>query len=214
MEVVATNILDIILHVDKYLNLVIQSFGLGTYIILFLVLFCETGLVITPFLPGDSLIFTAGALAALGSLDPASLFFTLAAAAIVGDSANYSIGRSLGYRIIKSDKVKLIKREHIFRAQDFYDRYGGITIFLARFIPIIRTFAPFVAGIGEMRYAKFLSYNIFGGLVWTSLFLLGGYFFGNLPAVKQNFSLIIFAIIFISVLPAVIGFVQQKWARG
>lgn len=208
----ATNILDIMLHLDKYLNVIIQSLGLGTYLILFLVLFCETGLVITPFLPGDSLLFTAGAIAAIGSLDIAALFLTLATAAIAGDSVNYFIGKSTGYRIIKGN-TRLVKPEYIVRAQDFYARYGSITIFLARFIPIIRTFAPFVAGIGEMKYTKFLSYNIFGGLVWTGLFLCGGYFFGNLPAVKQNFSVIIFAIIFISLLPAIIGFIQQKWAH-
>jgi membrane-associated protein len=207
------NILNIVLHLDKYLNMGIQIFGLGTYFLLFLILFCETGLVITPFLPGDSLISTAGALSALGSLNIVVLFFIFASAAIAGDSANYFFGKSIGLKIVNKENVKFIKREYLEKTQDFYDKYGGITILLARFIPIVRTFAPFVAGIGKMKYLKFFSYNVIGAVLWTGLFLFGGYFFGNLLVVKNNFSLVIFAIIFISILPAAIGFVKQRFAH-
>lgn len=203
------SIINFILHLDKYLNLVIQNYGLITYLILFTILFCETGLVVTPFLPGDSLLFTAGALSSLGSLNIAILFAIFATAAVVGDTVNYFIGKSAGNEVLKRD-IKLIKKEHLKKAEEFYNRYGGITILLSRFIPIIRTFTPFVAGIGKMEYSKFVSYNIAGGLLWTGLFLFGGYYFGNLPFVKQNFSFFIFAIIFLSIIPAAIELIKRK----
>lgn len=202
--------IDILLHLDKYLNVIIQNYGLGTYVILFLIIFVETGLVVVPFLPGDSLLFAAGAFAAIGSLDIKLLLFLLCLAAVLGDTVNYSIGRSIGHKIYEMENVKLIKKEHLLKARDFYEKYGAVTIIIARFIPIIRTFAPFVAGVGEMRYMKFISYNIIGGISWATLVTLVGFFFGNLPAVKHNFSLVIFAIIFISILPAVIGVMKEK----
>ncbi|MDT8898511.1 MAG: DedA family protein [Thermanaerothrix sp.] len=203
--------IDLILHLDRYLDLIIRSFGLWTYLILFIVIFIETGLVVTPFLPGDSLLFAAGAFAAKGSFNVSLLFFMLWLAAVLGDTANYWIGHFVGPRVFR-ENVRWLKREYLERTQAFYDKHGGKTIFLARFIPIIRTFAPFVAGIGQMRYGYFITYNIVGGLVWTALFIFGGYFFGNLPFVKNNFSFIIIAIILISVLPAVLEAVRNRRA--
>jgi membrane-associated protein len=203
-------IANILLHLDKYLNMIVQSFGLETYLILFLILFCETGLVITPFLPGDSLIFTAGMISALGSLNIILLFLVIVLAVIAGDFVNYALGKSFGLRLLSKDNQKDIRKEHIMKTQGFYDKYGGITILVARFIPIIRTIAPFLAGIGRMEYPKFISYNVIGGVAWTSLFLFGGYYFGTLLVVKNNFSVVLYGIIFISVIPVVIGFVQQK----
>jgi membrane-associated protein len=184
---------------------------LWTYLILFIVIFIETGLVVTPFLPGDSLLFAAGAFAAKGSFNVSLLFFMLWLAAVLGDTANYWIGHYVGPRVFR-ENVRWLKREYLERTQAFYDKHGGKTIFLARFIPIIRTFAPFVAGIGKMRYGYFITYNVVGGLVWTALFIFGGYFFGNLPLVKDNFSFIIIAIILISVLPAVIEALRSRRA--
>ncbi len=203
--------IDLILHLDRYLDLIIRSFGLWTYLILFIVIFIETGLVVTPFLPGDSLLFAAGAFAAKGSFNVSLLFFMLWLAAVLGDTANYWIGHYVGPRVFR-ENVRWLKREYLERTQAFYDKHGGKTIFLARFIPIIRTFAPFVAGIGKMRYGYFITYNVVGGLVWTALFIFGGYFFGNLPFVKDNFSFIIIAIILISVLPAVIEALRNRRA--
>lgn len=203
--------IDLILHLDRYLDLIIRSFGLWTYLILFIVIFIETGLVVTPFLPGDSLLFAAGAFAAKGSFNVSLLFFMLWLAAVLGDTANYWIGHYVGPRVFR-ENVRWLKREYLERTQAFYDKHGGKTIFLARFIPIIRTFAPFVAGIGKMRYGYFITYNVVGGLVWTGLFIFGGYFFGNLPFVKDNFSFIIIAIILISVLPAVIEALRNRKA--
>ncbi|WP_322806065.1 DedA family protein [Thermanaerothrix sp.] len=203
--------IDLILHLDRYLDLIIRSFGLWTYLILFIVIFIETGLVVTPFLPGDSLLFAAGAFAAKGSFNVSLLFFMLWLAAVLGDTANYWIGHYVGPRVFR-ENVRWLKREYLERTQAFYDKHGGKTIFLARFIPIIRTFAPFVAGIGKMRYGYFITYNVVGGLVWTALFIFGGYFFGNLPLVKDNFSFIIIAIILISVLPAVIEALRSRRA--
>lgn len=204
------NLIDAVLHLDKYLSLIIQNYGFGTYLLLFIIVFCETGLVIIPFLPGDSLLFAAGAFAALGSLNVLLLFLLLGLAAIIGDTVNYSIGRSIGHRLYNKEKIRFIKKEYLEQTQAFYERHGGKTIIIARFIPIIRTFAPFVAGIGNMNYGRFISYNIIGGISWVGLFTLLGYFFGNLPAVKKNFTFVIFAIIFISILPGVIGFLNQK----
>lgn len=202
--------IDVLLHLDKYLSVIIQTYGFGTYMILFLIIFGETGLVVTPFLPGDSLLFAAGAFAAIGSLDIKLLLLVVSIAAVLGDTVNYTIGKTIGHKIYGMGNVKFIKKEHLLKTRDFYEKYGALTIIIARFIPIIRTFAPFVAGIGEMHYLKFLSYNIVGGLSWAALVTLVGYYFGNLPVVKHNFSLVIFAIIFISILPAVFGVIKGK----
>jgi membrane-associated protein len=201
--------IDFILHLDKYLDLIIRSVGIWTYLILFGVIFVETGVVIMPFLPGDSLLFAAGAMSGLGSLNVFVLFFSLAAAAVLGDTINYWIGHSLGPKVFTTDS-RLFKREHLERTQAFYAKHGGKTIFLARFIPIIRTFAPFVAGVGKMRYGYFLSYNIFGGIIWTGLFIFAGYFFGNLEFVRENFSLVVIAIVVISIMPAVWEWVRSR----
>jgi membrane-associated protein len=208
---IITYLIDLILHLDVHLTELITQFGSWTYVILFLVIFIETGIVIFPILPGDSLLFAAGALAALtGSpLNIVLLWVLMAVAAVLGDSVNYSIGKFIGPKAFTS-KSRLLKREYLEQAQAFYKKYGRITIFLARFVPIIRTFAPFVAGIGEMPYGYFISYNIFGGIVWTALFTFGGFFFGNLPFVKDNFSLVVIAIVVISVLPAVWEVVKAK----
>jgi len=200
---------DLVLHLDKYLNLIITSFGMWTYLILFVVIFIETGLVVTPFLPGDSLLFAAGAFAGLGSLNVEILFFSLAIAAVLGDTANYWIGHYIGPKVFTTES-RFLKREYLERTQAFYEKHGGKTIFLARFIPIIRTFAPFVAGVGKMRYGYFITYNIVGGIVWTATFIFGGYFFGNLEIVKNNFSLVIIAIIVISVIPAVVEAIKGR----
>ncbi|GAP09250.1 uncharacterized membrane-associated protein [Bellilinea caldifistulae] len=194
--------IDFVLHIDHYLDVIIRSVGIGTYGVLFLIIFIETGLVVTPFLPGDSLLFAAGAFSAKGSLEVLPLWLLLMAAAVIGDSANYWIGNKVGSRVFEED-TRWVKREYLERTQKFYEKHGGKTILLARFVPIVRTFAPFVAGIGKMRYGYFLTYNIVGGTLWVSLFLWGGYFFGGLPFVEKNFSLVIIAIVLISVLPAV-----------
>jgi membrane-associated protein len=203
-------IIDFVLHIDRHLNGLIQSYGTWTYAILFLIIFAETGLVALPFLPGDSLLFAAGAFAAQGSLDVTVLFFLLAAAAVLGDTANYWIGRVVGPKVFHDGKSRFFKREHLERTHQFYEKYGGRTIIIARFIPIIRTFAPFVAGIGSMSYARFMSYNVFGGIGWIAAFLFSGYYFGTLPSVKNNFTLVIAAIIVISVIPGVIEFLRQR----
>jgi membrane-associated protein len=208
MELI-TLAVDFFLHLDKYLSVIIQDFGLWSYLILFVVIFIETGLVITPFLPGDSLLFAAGAFAAVGAFNPILLFVLMAIAAVLGDTMNYWIGHSIGPRVF-SGNVRFLKKEYLEKTQAFYEKHGGKTILLARFIPIIRTFAPFVAGVGKMRYSYFLSYNIIGGILWTGICTFIGYFFGNLPFVKDNFSLVIIAIVIISVLPAVWEFVKAK----
>ena len=202
--------IDFFLHIDKNLALIIQNYGTFTYVLLFLIIFCETGLVITPFLPGDSLIFAAGALAASGMMNVIFLFIILSLAAIIGDSINYLIGSMIGPRIFH-EKNRFLKKEYLDKTQKFYEKYGGKTIIIARFIPIIRTFAPFVAGIGKMKYKKFLFYNIIGGILWVSLFLFAGYFFGSLSFVKNNFSLVIIAIIIISIIPAIIEYLRCKY---
>jgi membrane-associated protein len=201
--------IDIYLHLDEYLGTIIHDYGTLTYLFLFIVIFMETGLVVTPFLPGDSLIFAAGAFAGLGSLNPLIIFGLLSVAAIVGDTVNYWIGHYIGPRAF-SGNVRFLKKEYLDRTHAFYEKHGGKTIILARFIPIIRTFAPFVAGVGAMTYFKFISYNIIGGVLWVALFTFVGYFFGNLPIVQNNFSLVIMAIILISVMPAVIEFFKEK----
>lgn len=203
---------NIFLHLDQYLSLVIQTYGTWTYLLLFLLIFMETGLVVTPFLPGDSLLFAAGTFAALGAMKVELLYLLLAAAAIFGDTVNYWIGHLIGPRAF-SGRVRFLKQEYLQRTHEFYEKYGGKTIILARFVPIIRTFAPFVAGVGEMTYWKFLSYNVFGGLLWVALFVFGGYYFGNLPTVRENFTLVVLAIILISVLPGVVEYLKGRSAQ-
>jgi len=210
MELIKSFI-DLFMHLDKYLNVIIQNYGVWTYLLLFLIIFCETGLVVTPLLPGDSLLFAAGTFAALGSLEVGWLFVLLSVAAIAGDTVNYWIGHYVGPKVFHKENVRFLKKEYLDRTHDFYEKHGGKTIIIARFIPIIRTFAPFVAGIGRMTYGHFISYNVLGGLAWIAIFVFGGYYFGNLPFVKRNFTLVILAIIFISVLPGVIEFLNQRY---
>ncbi len=204
------NFIDFILHLDKYLNDIIESFGIWSYAIFFIVIFAETGLVVTPFLPGDSLLFIIGTFAAAGSLNVVWLFVVLSAAAILGDSANYAIGKYFGTMILKHEGAWFIKKEHIEQTHRFYEKYGAKTIVLARFVPIVRTFAPFVAGVGKMSYPKFLTYNVAGGIAWVALFVFGGFWFGNIPVVKNNFELVVIGIIVVSVLPVIIGFLKSK----
>lgn len=204
---------DIFLHLDKHLNLIIQDYGGWTYLILFAVIFCETGLVVTPILPGDSLLFAAGALAASGSMSPVQLFLLLSVAAIAGDAVNYAAGRYLGPKVFHKENVRFLNRKYLERTHQFYERHGGKTIILARFIPIIRTFAPFVAGIGSMTYLRFACYNVVGAIAWIAVFVFGGYYFGNLPVVRQNFTLVIIAIIFISIMPGVVEFIRHRRSR-
>ena len=204
-----TNLIDLFIHLDKHLSVIIENYGFWTYLILFIIIFCETGLVITPFLPGDSLLFAAGAFAALGSLDIRLLLILLILAAIAGDTINYWIGNYIGPRAF-SGNIRFLKKEYLDRTHAFYEKHGGKTIILARFVPIIRTFAPFVAGVGAMSYGRFITYNIVGGIVWVALFTLAGYFFGNIPAVKDNFSLVIMVIIIISVLPMAAEFLKAR----
>jgi membrane-associated protein len=193
-------LIDLFLHLDEHLANIINQYGVWTYAILFLIIFMETGFVVTPFLPGDSLLFAAGTFAALGSMNVWLLMLLLIIAAIAGDTVNYWIGHYLGERAYN---IKWIKKEYLDRTHAFFQKHGGKTIFLARFVPIVRTFAPFVAGMGKMSYGYFFSYNVFGGVVWVLLFTLLGYFFGNLEFVKKNFELVIIAIILVSVVPAV-----------
>jgi membrane-associated protein len=193
-------LLDLFLHLDKHLAEVIRDYGTWTYLVLFLIIFCETGLVVTPFLPGDSLLFVAGTFAALGSLSPWVLFAVLSAAAILGDTANYWIGKKIGPKAF-TGTVRFLKQEHLRKTEAFYEKHGRKTIILARFVPIVRTFAPFVAGVGSMNYPVFLAYNVIGGVGWVALCVFSGYFFGNIPVVKKNFSIVIIVIILISTLP-------------
>jgi membrane-associated protein len=204
------NFIDIFIHLDQHLSLLIQSFGGWAYLIVFLVIFCETGLVVTPILPGDSLLFGLGAIAAMGALKVEWLFVMLSIAAIAGDTVNYMIGHYVGPRVFARESGRFFKKEYLERTHRFYEKYGGKTIIIARFVPIIRTFAPFVAGIGSMTYSRFIAYNIVGGISWIALFIFGGYYFGNLSIVKRNFTLVIFAIILISILPGVIEYVRQR----
>jgi len=193
-----------------HLNYIIESYGIWCYLIFFVIIFAETGLVVTPFFPGDSLLFALGTFAATGSLRVTSLFVVLSAAAVLGDSANYAIGKYFGQIILKHEGSWFLKKEHIERTHGFYEKYGAKTIVIARFVPIVRTFAPFIAGVGKMTYLKFFSYNVIGGLLWVTLFIFGGFFFGNIPLIKRNFTFTIFAIIIISILPAVIEVIRQK----
>jgi len=202
-------VLDFILHVDTYLNDIITRYGAWTYGLLFVVIFMETGFVVTPFLPGDSLIFAAATFAARGALDPWLMFFILSIAAIGGDTANYWIGHAIGSKAYTGE-VKWIKKEYMERTHAFFEKHGGKTIFLARFVPIIRTFAPFVAGVSEMSYRHFITWNLVGGVTWVATFTLLGYFFGNIPFVQDNFELVIIAIVLISFIPAVVEVLKAR----
>ena len=208
LEIIRT-LIDFILHIDDHLVELVSTYGTETYLFLFLIIFVETGVVIMPFLPGDSLIFAGAALSANGSLNIFILFFVVFFAAVIGDIVNYHIGKAFGNKLINWNN-RFIKKEYIEKTSHFFERHGGKSIIIARFVPIIRTFAPFVAGIGKMHYLKFLSYNVIGAALWVLLFCIAGFFFGNIPFVKDNFSIVIIAIILISLLPAVIGAVKAK----
>lgn len=208
MEIINT-LIDFILHLDQHLNEIIQTYGVWTYAILFTIIFLETGLVVTPFLPGDSLLFAAGTFAALGSLNVWILWLLCFTAAVIGDTVNYWIGNKIGPRAFEQD-IRFLKREYLERTERFYEKHGGKTIILARFVPIVRTFAPFVAGVGTMHYNRFLTYNVVGAFLWTGIFIWLGYFFGNIPFVQRNFELVIVAIILVSVVPMVIEYVRGK----
>lgn len=211
MEIV-TLIFDFILHIDVHLGGIIVQYGVLSYAILFAILFAETGLVFTPFLPGDSLLFAAGAFAATGSFNIAVLLVLLFVAAFSGDTANYWIGHYFGQKLIDSPKIPL-NQEHLEKTRKFYEKHGGKTIILARFMPIVRTFAPFVAGMGEMNYKKFMQYNAFGGFLWVFGFTLLGYLFGNFPSVKENFSIVILVIIALSIVPFLVEFIRAKLGK-
>jgi membrane-associated protein len=202
--------LDIVLHLREHIGELIGQYGPYIYVVFFIVVFCETGLVLTPFLPGDSLLFTAGAFAALGQLNVWLMFTLLSVAAVLGDTVNYWIGHYLGPKVFQWKKSRFFNPEHLNRTHAFYEKYGGKTIILARFVPIIRTFAPFVAGIGAMTYSKFILYNVVGGLAWVAICLFSGYWFGNIPWVAKNFEAVIIGIIFVSVLPLVYEFWKSR----
>ncbi len=209
------NPLDLFLHLDRWLGIAIQRLGVFTYALLFVVIFCETGFVVTPFLPGDSLLFAAGTFAAVGSLNVFWLFVILAAAAVIGDTVNYWTGRTIGLErfIGRGTSFFRVRPEHLQKTQTFFERHGAKTIVLARFVPIVRTVAPFVAGVGHMPYSRFLAYNVVGGVAWVGLFTLGGFFFGTVPAVKDHFSLAIIGIIVISILPGLVEYVRSVFRR-
>jgi membrane-associated protein len=209
MELI-NKIIDIALHLDRYLSAIIQQYGLWTYAILFAVIFIETGFVVMPFLPGDSLLFAAGTFAALGALKVGWLIALLAAAAIIGDTVNYWIGHFLGPKVFSKEKARFFKKEHLDRTHAFFEKYGGKTIIIARFVPIVRSFAPLVAGIGRMSYGKFIAYNVIGGVGWVVILTGAGYFFGNIPVVRKNFSLAILAIIALSTVPIVTEYLRHR----
>jgi membrane-associated protein len=201
------------LHFDRYLNMFVQSYGIWTYLVLFLIVFAETGLVVTPFLPGDSLLFAVGALAAAGTLDVVWLMVILSVAGIIGDSVNYAIGKYFGDRVLGKALGKFIKKEHIEKTHSFYEKYGGKTIVIARFVPIVRTLAPFVAGIGKMSYLKFAIYNVCGGILWVCSLVAAGFYFGNIPVIKDSFSLVVLGIIFVSILPGIIEYLRYRFGK-
>lgn len=205
-----TYLIDLILHLDRHLESLIATYGLWTYLILFLIVFAETGLVVTPILPGDSLLFAAGTFAGRGSLNPLLLFAVLSAAAILGDTVNYWVGKYLGQHFVHGSRRRWIKQKHLDRTHAFFEKYGGKTIILARFVPIVRTFAPFVAGIGSMTYGRFLAYNMIGGFLWVGICLTAGYLFGGLPIVQNNFSLVVLAIVIVSMIPAVVEYLRAR----
>lgn len=201
--------IDLFLHLDEHMANVIQNYGTLTYAILFLIIFCETGLVVTPFLPGDSLLFAAGTFAAIGNLNMAFLFLLLTGAAILGDAVNYWVGFILGPKVFRKEKSLFFKQAYLDKTNAFYEKYGGKTIILARFVPIVRTFAPFVAGIGKMPYRTFFFYNVVGAVLWVAICSLAGYFFGQIPVIKENFELAVLGIIFVSVLPMGFEFLKH-----
>ena len=209
MELLAF-LIDVVLHLDRHLAELVQNYGAWIYLILFLVIFAETGLVVTPFLPGDSLLFVAGTLAAAGGMDPVLLIALLCIAAVAGDSVNYAVGRHVGERLLRSGRF--VRQAHIDRTHAFFEKYGGKTIVIARFVPIVRTFAPFVAGMGAMDYGRFLFFNVSGGILWVVSLTTAGYFFGNLPIVKNNLSLVIIGIIIASIMPGVIEYLRHRRA--
>ena len=211
MELLA-QFVDIVLNLDKHLTWLVQNYGAYVYAILFAIIFCETGLVVTPFLPGDSLLFVAGTLAATGHMDVHGLFAALATASFLGDNTNYWIGRYTGPRIFRSHEARLLNRTHLDRTRLFYERHGGKTIVIARFMPIVRTFAPFVAGIGRMNYGQFMAYSLAGSVFWISFFVYGGYLFGNIPLIKQNLTWFIIGIVLLSVMPGAIGWLRSRSA--
>ena len=212
MEVLL-RLVDFILHIDVHLTAIVSQYGGWSYAILFLIIFCETGLVVTPFLPGDSLLFAAGALTAQGALDIVPLYVLLVVAAVAGDQLNYWIGSKVGIRAFDG-RFRFLKQSHLERTQQFFKRYGGKTIVIARFIPIVRTYAPFVAGAGGMEYSRFVVFNVAGAFFWITLFLLGGFFFGNLPVVEENFGLVVIAIIAVSVLPPFIEYLNHRRVKA
>lgn len=209
---IAQQLIDIVLHMDSHLNNMVATLGPWIYVIIFLIIFCETGLVVTPFLPGDSLLFALGALCAVENayLKLEILLPILIIAGILGDGANYAIGNYIGPKIFNKETGRWLRKDHLIKTQNFYKKYGGKTIILARFMPIIRTFAPFVAGIGTMHYSKFLVYNMVGAVSWVGVFLLSGYFFGNIPTVKHNFHLVIIGIIIFSLMPMIIEYIKSR----
>jgi len=202
--------IDIFLHLDKHLSIYMNEYGMFIYLVLFVIIFCETGLVVTPFLPGDSLVFATGALAAAGSLKAAPIYIILCVAAVAGDSVNYSIGHFLRDKVTARENIRFIKREYLDRTDGFFKKHGGKTIIIARFIPIIRTFAPFVAGVGTMPYRRFILFNAIGGVFWVSIALFAGYFFGNIPVVKNNFGVVILGIVAVSLIPIAVTFIKSK----
>nr|MBI4156732.1 DedA family protein [Candidatus Woesearchaeota archaeon] len=202
------NLIDFVLHVDRYLGILIQNYGIGIYLILFIVVFLETGLVLTPFLPGDSLIFIAGTYAANKALNVFILFLIFTSAAILGDTLNYWMGSYFGEKVFS--RSRFFKQEYLDKTKEFYRKHGGKTIIMARFIPIIRTFAPFVAGIGKMNYYKFLFYNVIGGLLWVLVFLFGGYYFGRIPLIKENLTIVTYIIVVLSILPLIWHLIKKK----
>ena len=205
-----SQMVDFVLHIDHHLDQIIRTYGTWTYLLLFGIVFCETGLVVTPFLPGDSLLFAVGTFAARGSLDLITSLTVLASASIIGDTVNYVIGRRVGPAVFQKKESRLFNPAHLVRAHHFYEKYGAKTIVLARFLPILRTFAPFVAGIGRMRYPKFLAFSVAGSATWVGLFVLAGYFFGNIPIVRDHFSIVIMVIIAMSVVPVVSEFIRHR----
>ena len=207
------SLIDFILHIDQHLIELAQTYGLWIYAILFLIVFCETGLVVTPFLPGDSLLFAAGAVAALGGMNVHIAAGLLLAAAVIGDAVNFAIGKYFGEKLFAKPDSRVFKREYLDKTHAFYEKYGGKTIILARFVPIVRTFAPFVAGMGDMHYGRFIRYNIIGALMWVGLLTYAGYFFGELPVVKNNFGLVVIGIIAVSVLPMAVEIAKAKWGK-
>ena len=207
------SLIDFVLHIDQHLIELTQTYGLWIYAILFLIVFCETGLVVTPFLPGDSLLFAAGAVAALGGMNVHIAAALLLAAAVIGDAVNFAIGKYFGEKLFAKPDSRMFKREYLDKTHAFYEKYGGKTIILARFVPIVRTFAPFVAGMGDMHYGRFIRYNIIGALVWVGLLTYAGYFFGELPVVKNNFGLVVIGIIVVSVLPMAVEIAKAKWGK-